>query len=106
MSSNEMSVDIMQRIVRYRKFVRIWSKAKREEKISKEDIEFLDKLSFIMDMDLINGVQLPATERRIVLGDMSIEPKLLEIKNRKQIELLNILGDKCPVSECADIYFD
>ena len=80
MSSDSISQNhilTLQRIARYRKFVRILTAIKREEKISQEDIEFLGKLSFSMANDLINGVHIEPTPRPVVLGDMTIEPRLM-----------------------------
>ncbi len=101
MSSNEISVEVLQRVARYRKLVRIIVRAEREETLNKDDTDFLNQLSFTMARELINGVQFQSIPNKIVLGDMTIEPRLREIKTAEFLRY----NDSESLEKVNSIYF-
>lgn len=101
MESQDIPVKTLQRIARFRKLFDIGTRLEKGEPVSKDDIDFLNQLAFIMARDLINGVQLPHVPIKLVLGDMSIESRLREIMTPE----IESIGTKEYVENPNSIYF-
>ena len=101
MSSNEISIEALQRVGRFRKLFDIGTRTEKGEPLSKDDIDFINQLAFTMARDLINGVQLPLIPIRTVLGDKTVESKLREIKTAE----IERVGTKEYVENPNSIYF-